>query len=77
MVSSFFFLRLISALYSNFLLTLLLATIRHTIAETLLLLCSTRWGREKLRNSGVYEVIRAAHLAEKDEGVSAPVSIHP
>ncbi|KAL1696716.1 hypothetical protein GGG16DRAFT_85186 [Schizophyllum commune] len=45
------------------------AAIRHTIAETLLLLCSTRWGREKLKNSGVYEVIRAAHLAEKDEGI--------
>ncbi|KAL1748159.1 hypothetical protein HDZ31DRAFT_79862 [Schizophyllum fasciatum] len=45
------------------------ASIRHTLAEALVLLTGTRWGREKLRNSGVYEIVRAAHLAERDEGI--------
>jgi hypothetical protein len=37
--------------------------------ETLLLFCTTRWGRDHLRNNGVYEVIRALHLQEKVEQV--------
>ncbi|KAG6900626.1 hypothetical protein C0993_007300 [Termitomyces sp. T159_Od127] len=30
--------------------------------ETLLLLCHTRWGRDYIREHGVYEIVRAAHL---------------
>ena len=37
--------------------------------ETLLLLCTTRWGRDYLRDNGVYEVIRALHLQEASEQV--------
>ncbi|KAH8833940.1 hypothetical protein DL96DRAFT_1703572 [Flagelloscypha sp. PMI_526] len=43
--------------------------IRLTIVETLLLLCHTRFGRDYQRNHGVYEIIRAAHLVEKDEKI--------
>lgn len=32
--------------------------------ETLLLLCHTRWGRDYLREHGVYEIVRAAHENE-------------
>ena len=38
--------------------------LRQTHTETLLLLCTTRWGRDFLRENGVYEIIRAAHLEE-------------
>ncbi|KAH0582464.1 hypothetical protein H2248_010409 [Termitomyces sp. 'cryptogamus'] len=38
--------------------------------ETLLLLCHTRWGRTYLREHGVYEIIRAAHLAETVDKIS-------
>ncbi|KAG6888749.1 hypothetical protein C0995_006220 [Termitomyces sp. Mi166 len=38
--------------------------------ETLLLLCHTRWGRNYLREHGVYEIIRAAHLAETVDKIS-------
>ena len=37
--------------------------------DTLLLLCSTRMGRDVLRGSGVYPVVRECHLAVEDEGV--------
>ena len=37
---------------------------RQTHVETLLLLCTTRWGRDFLRVHGVYEIIRTAHLEE-------------
>ena len=43
------------------------ATLRLTHIETLVLLCTTRWGRDYLRNNGVYEVIRALHLQETAE----------
>ncbi|KAI0048774.1 DUF383-domain-containing protein [Auriscalpium vulgare] len=40
------------------------SVLRRTHVETLLLLCTTRWGREHLRANGVYEVVRALHAAE-------------
>jgi len=46
------------------------ASIRLILAETLLLLCHTRWGRDYQRTHGVYEIIRAAHLADSSEQVS-------
>ncbi|CDO69660.1 hypothetical protein BN946_scf184851.g48 [Trametes cinnabarina] len=47
--------------------------IRLTHVETLLLLCTTRWGRDYLRTHGVYEVIRALHENEEVEKVSEHV----
>jgi len=44
--------------------------LRLTHIETLLLLCATRWGRDYLRDNGVYEVVRALHLQETAEQVS-------
>jgi hypothetical protein len=41
------------------------SVLRLTHVETLLLLCTTRWGREFLRHNGVYEIVRTAHEAEK------------
>ncbi|KAI6044448.1 hypothetical protein EDC04DRAFT_2642640 [Pisolithus marmoratus] len=38
--------------------------LRLTHVETLLLLCTTRWGRECLRTHAVYEIVRGAHLEE-------------
>ncbi|KAI0064035.1 DUF383-domain-containing protein [Artomyces pyxidatus] len=43
----------------------------HT--ETLLLLCTTRWGREHLRARGVYEVVRALHAAETVDKIAETV----
>ncbi|KAH7906508.1 hypothetical protein BJ138DRAFT_1129855 [Hygrophoropsis aurantiaca] len=40
--------------------------LRLTHVETLLLLCTTRWGREQLRSRGVYVVVRGAHKAEAE-----------
>ena len=37
--------------------------------ETLLLLSTTHYGRDYLRNNGVYEVIRALHVQETSEQV--------
>lgn len=37
--------------------------------ETLLLLCTTRWGRDVQRRSGVYEIVRTMHETEEDEKV--------
>ena len=37
--------------------------------ETLMLLTTTKEGRERLREVGVYYVIRETHLAVEDEGV--------
>lgn len=47
--------------------------LRRTHVETLLLLCTTRWGRDFLRGHGVYEVVRAMHLAEGVEKVAEAV----
>ncbi|EGN95120.1 hypothetical protein SERLA73DRAFT_77131 [Serpula lacrymans var. lacrymans S7.3] len=44
--------------------------LRLTHVETLLLLCTTRWGREYLRANGVYEVVRGAHANETVDKVS-------
>ncbi|KAI0272436.1 DUF383-domain-containing protein [Gloeopeniophorella convolvens] len=49
------------------------AVLRRTHVETLLLLCTTRWGRDYLRAHGVYEVVRALHEQETDESVSEHV----
>ncbi|KAI9573854.1 hypothetical protein HD554DRAFT_560929 [Boletus coccyginus] len=46
------------------------AVLRLTHVETLLLLCTTRWGRDFLRANGAYEIIRAAHLEETVDKVS-------
>ena len=43
--------------------------LRLMLVETLLLLCTRRWGRDYLRANGVYEIIRAAHLVETDNKV--------
>ncbi|KZP30490.1 DUF383-domain-containing protein [Athelia psychrophila] len=44
--------------------------LRLTHVETLLLLCTTRWGRENLRENGVYEIVRAAHEVESVDKIS-------
>jgi len=49
------------------------AQLRLTHVETLLLLCTTRWGRDYLRNHGVYEVVRALHENETVDKVSLVV----
>jgi len=43
--------------------------LRGTHVQTLILLCTTRVGRERLRNSGVYEVVRMMHETEAVEEV--------
>ena len=43
--------------------------IMKTHLETLLLLTSTREGRDELREKGVYLIVREVHLAVEDEGV--------
>lgn len=48
------------------------SVIRLTLVETLLLLCSTRWGRDFQRENGVYEIIRATHENETDDKVRDP-----
>jgi len=40
------------------------SALRLTHIETLLLLCHTRWGRDYLRENGVYEIVRATHENE-------------
>ncbi len=49
------------------------AVLRLTHIETLLLLCTTLWGRDYLRTHGVYEVIRALHEQETNDAVSEHV----
>jgi hypothetical protein len=46
------------------------AVLRRTHIETLLLLCTTRWGREYLRTHGVYEVVQVLHEQETNDTVS-------
>ena len=43
--------------------------LRLLLVEALLLLCTTRWGRDYLRSNGVYQVVRAHHEQEEDEKV--------
>lgn len=47
--------------------------IRLTHVETLLLLCTTFWGRQYLRSHGVYEVVRALHENEPVDKISEHV----
>jgi hypothetical protein len=49
------------------------AVLRLTHIETLLLLCTTSWGRDYLRSHGVYEVVRALHEQETNDAVSEHV----
>jgi hypothetical protein len=44
--------------------------LRLTHVETLLLLCTTRWGRDFLRANGVYEIVRATHENETVDKIS-------
>jgi len=46
------------------------AVLRLTLVETLLLLCTTYWGREQLRGAGTYQIVRAAHEEESNDNVS-------
>ncbi|KAH9840057.1 DUF383-domain-containing protein [Rhodofomes roseus] len=41
--------------------------------ETLLLLCTTRWGRDYMRSNGVYEIVRALHENEQVDKISEHV----
>ncbi|KAG8936422.1 hypothetical protein FRC02_002253 [Tulasnella sp. 418] len=43
--------------------------LRLTHLETLILLCTSRWGRENLRSTGVYPIVRVMHETEKDDKV--------
>jgi hypothetical protein len=43
--------------------------LRLTYIESLILLCTNRWGRDVQRRSGVYEIIRMMHETETDERV--------
>ena len=47
--------------------------LRLTHVETLLLLGTTRWGRDYLRTHGVYEVVRVLHEQETNDAVSEHV----
>ncbi|RHY01187.1 hypothetical protein DYB36_002096 [Aphanomyces astaci] len=49
------------------------AQVRKDIVECLLLLCSSRNGRNILRQKKVYPIIRNAHLVEADEDVSEQI----
>ncbi|KIM33022.1 hypothetical protein M408DRAFT_326691 [Serendipita vermifera MAFF 305830] len=43
--------------------------LRATHLESLILLCTTRWGRETQRKSGVYEIVKMMHESEADDTV--------
>ncbi|EPT00980.1 hypothetical protein FOMPIDRAFT_1049223 [Fomitopsis schrenkii] len=47
--------------------------LRLTHVETLLLLCTTRWARDYLREHGVYEIVRAMHESEQVDKISEHV----
>lgn len=47
--------------------------LRLMLVESLLLLCTTLYGRECLRHRGVYIVVREAHLREADERITEAV----
>ncbi|KIJ65194.1 hypothetical protein HYDPIDRAFT_181518 [Hydnomerulius pinastri MD-312] len=46
------------------------SVLRLTHVDTLLLFCTTRWGRDYLRSNGVYEIVRGAHMEETVDEVS-------
>lgn len=43
--------------------------LRQTHLESLVLLCVTRWGRDQLRENGVYEIVREMHKTEPEDKV--------
>ncbi|KAN0061509.1 Protein hgh1 [Thecaphora frezii] len=47
--------------------------LRLMLVESLLLLCTTLYGRQCLRARGAYVVVRSAHLVEKDEKITEAV----
>ncbi|GJJ11446.1 hypothetical protein Clacol_005679 [Clathrus columnatus] len=47
--------------------------VRLTHVESLLLLCTTRWGREFLRSNGTYEIVRVMYETEPIEKISEHV----
>lgn len=47
--------------------------LRLMLVESLLLLCTTLYGRECSRHRGVYIVVREAHLREEDERITEAV----
>ncbi|PWN38743.1 hypothetical protein IE81DRAFT_327190 [Ceraceosorus guamensis] len=49
------------------------AALRAMLIECLLLLCTTLYGRQCLRQRGVYVVVRAAHLKETEEKIAESV----
>lgn len=49
------------------------AALRLMLVESLLLLCTTLYGRQCLRARGAYIVVREAHLDEKDEKIAEAV----
>jgi hypothetical protein len=52
------------------------AAVRLLLVEALLLLCTTRPGRDILRAGGTYQIVRAVHLQEKDEKASLVYSFY-
>ncbi|KAF8579914.1 DUF383-domain-containing protein [Ramaria rubella] len=46
------------------------SVLRLTHIETLLLLCTTRWGRDFLRQNGTYEIVRTMHETEHVDKIS-------
>ncbi|KAF8517925.1 hypothetical protein BU17DRAFT_76224 [Hysterangium stoloniferum] len=46
------------------------SVLRLTHIEALLLLCTTRWGREFLRENGAYEIVRTMHETEQIDKIS-------
>jgi len=46
------------------------SVLRLTHIETLLLLCTTRWGREFLRENGTYEIVRTMHETEQVDKIA-------
>ncbi|KAL4252871.1 HGH1 family protein [Abortiporus biennis] len=49
------------------------SALRLIHVETLLLLCTTHWGRQHLRANGVYQIIRALHENETVDDVAAHI----
>nr|ASF90222.1 hypothetical protein SPAR02212 [Bartheletia paradoxa] len=47
--------------------------LRLALVESLLLLCTTLYGRENLRARGVYTVVKVAHTVEKDPKVAEAI----
>ena len=49
------------------------SALRLMLVESLLLLCTSHYGRESLRNRGAYIVVREAHLAEPKEQITEAI----